>query len=1211
MLPSNRISRSEKNMRKTWKPVNFVTAVSSKHSPVAILEEDFSEVQREIIQLRKHGVKDWRKYFNAHIDLVKKLVNSIKITDVNTSAVRFHGAKTREDLINRLGSFFPEEILPHFIDELTNFAEGKTNFQIETVNQAFDGRMVQIIIYWSVVPGYEKDLSKVIVSIVDITDLKKAEQELKHKNELQEKVVVLGHELASSLELTNIYRIAEKHLKSMIGFDNFAIALINPINKLIVPEYVSLKGKNIEPKELLSLKSTTKTTNTGRAKAITTGKVVIENDVNNSKKSGSGTIGGESQKPQSSIYVPMIAERRVIGLLDLQSESSNAYSNDVGEWLSVVANQIGLAIQNARLHYEVLTELSERKKAEKQVRRNLAELELLYENALAVNQMLDPEKIVDSIIKTFGKYFAMHHALIMLKEEGKEMLKLVGSFGPGLKKNELLEFQKIQREKNIKVGQGISGWVIQTGEPLRVSDVTNNPNYIPSTSNIKSGLYVPIKIGHKILGSIAIESETADAYTERDERLLVTIASQTAIALENASLYQKVHKELAERKTVEKALRESQSRLQSILDNTSALVYIKDLQGKFILINNALARMVGIKSPEIIGKSPNALIRYPEAPLHAQNDRRVIEKGAPITFEENYTLNGVTNSFLSVKFPIFNDHGKIIALCGISSDITDQKTAEEQLRLLSYAVEQSPASVVIMDKRGNIEYVNKKFSQLTGFQLEDVMGKAQGFLDTGSKTKEELSTLWQAVLSGNEWQGEFQNRKKNGQFFWESSKISPVFDVNHNIQHIMEIREDITARKDAEFALRRMNIELEDRVKQRTEELHLANLSLEKASRLKDEFLANMSHELRTPLTGVLGLSEALQKGVYGDINEKQANILYTIEEGGKHLLNLINDILDLSKIEAGKMDLQPNIMSVDDVCQSSFRMVKQIATSKHQNLLLSVNPPGMAIFADPRRIKQILVNLLGNAVKFTPENGELGLEVTGNEKDDLITFTVWDQGIGISEEDIEKLFKPFVQLDSSLSRTYAGTGLGLSLAQRLAYMHGGEIKVTSKVNVGSRFSVSIPWQKARTIAVSQSATEINQTDTNKRRLEGFQAFSKLILLVEDNLINNDMLADFLRFNGYRVIPAYDGKRGMELITTMQPHLVLMDIQMPGITGLEAIKAIRAMQGNISKIPIFALTALAMPEDRQLCFEAGANEYMSKPVNLNELISLLNKYLER
>ena len=587
-----------------------------------------------------------------------------------------------------------------------------------------------------------------------------------------------------------------------------------------------------------------------------------------------------------------------------------------------------------------------------------------------------------------------------------------------------------------------------------------------------------------------------------------------------------------------------------------------------------------------------------------------MEKGAPITFEENHTLNGITNSFLAVKFPIRNEQGKIIALCGISSDITEQKTAEEQLRLLSYAVEQSPASVIIMNIKGEIEYTNNKFTQLSGYTLGEVIGKTQDFLDTGSKTKEELAILWRTVRSGNMWQGEFYNRKKNGEFFWESSKISPVFDTNHNIQHIMEIREDITARKAAELAIKKLNNELEDRVKQRTEELHMANLSLAKASRLKDEFLANMSHELRTPLTGVLGLSEALQKGVYGEINEKQVNILSTIEEGGKHLLNLINDILDLSKIEAGKMDLEPNVIYVDDVCQSSLRMVKQIATAKHQNVSLTVNPLGMVMYADARRIKQILVNLLGNAVKFTPENGELGLEVTGNEQDDLVTFTVWDRGIGISESDLEKLFQPFVQLDSSLSRTYAGTGLGLSLAQRLAYMHGGEIEVTSKVNEGSRFSVSIPWQKAKAVAIPQGNTVLEQTKVKTPQNELRPSTSKLILLVEDNLINNDMLADFLRFNGYQVIPAYDGKKGLEIVTEMLPHLILMDVQMPGITGLEAISAIRTMQGFAAKIPIFALTALAMPEDRQRCLDAGANEYLSKPVDLGQLLSLIKKYLE-
>ena len=552
-------------------------------SPVAILEEDFSEVQRTITQLKKRGVRNWQKYFTSHPDLVKKLVASVRITNVNDAAVHFHGAKTKEDLLDNLGRFFPTEILPHFVNELSSFAEGKTNFHIETVNKAFDGRMVQIIIYWSVAPGYEKDLSKVIVSIVDITDLKRIELALKRKNELQEKLVELGRELASSLDLPTIYRTAEKHLKNMVDYDNFAIILFDPVKKLMIPEYVSSDSKTLDPIDLPPLKYDPKTATAGRAKAIATGKVVIENDVERKRKASGGILVGSSQEPQSVIYIPMISERRVIGLLDLQSYSSNAFFDEVGEWLSVVANQIGLAIQNARLHHEVLTELSERKKAEKQIRRNLEELELLYENALAVNQLLDSEKIVDSTIKTFGKYFPMHNALIILKEEGKDTLKLSGSYGPGLKKNRLMEFQWIQKEKTIKIGQGVSGWVMRMGEPMRVADVTKNPNYIATAPNIKSGLYVPIKIGHYVLGSIAIESETPDAYTERDERLLVTIANQTAIALENASLYQKVQKELADRKTAEKALRESQGRLQSILDNTSALVYIKDLTGRYVL----------------------------------------------------------------------------------------------------------------------------------------------------------------------------------------------------------------------------------------------------------------------------------------------------------------------------------------------------------------------------------------------------------------------------------------------------------------------------------------------------------------------------------------------------------------------------------------------------------------------------------------------------
>ncbi len=252
--------------------------------------------------------------------------------------------------------------------------------------------------------------------------------------------------------------------------------------------------------------------------------------------------------------------------------------------------------------------------------------------------------------------------------------------------------------------------------------------------------------------------------------------------------------------------------------------------------------------------------------------------------------------------------------------------------------------------------------------------------------------------------------------------------------------------------------ELEQRVAGRTQALHIANAELRRANRLKDEFLAGMSHELRTPLNSILGLSESLQLGTYGQLNERQHTTLRYIEESGRHLLALINDILDVSKIEAGQMQLETGPVSVESVAQASLQFVRQSAFKKQIKVNLSIDSPLIPIEADERRLKQILVNLLNNAVKFTAEGGAIGLEVVADSDKQMTHFTVWDTGIGIAPEDMERLFQPFIQVDARLARSYTGTGLGLTLVQRMTEMHGGRVSVESEVGQGSRFIVSFPW---------------------------------------------------------------------------------------------------------------------------------------------------------
>jgi PAS domain S-box-containing protein len=397
--------------------------------------------------------------------------------------------------------------------------------------------------------------------------------------------------------------------------------------------------------------------------------------------------------------------------------------------------------------------------------------------------------------------------------------------------------------------------------------------------------------------------------------------------------------------------------------------------------------------------------------------------------------------------------------------------------------------------------------------------------------------------------------------------------------------------------------ELEQRVAERTAELTYANLELQRANHAKDEFLANMSHELRTPLNGILGMTELLKERMHGPLTERQERSLGLIEASGRHLLGLITDILDLSKIEAGKIELYPELVDVESICRSSLVFVTEVAVKKSIRVVFEQDPAARKINADPKRLKQILANLLSNAVKFTPANGRVSLTVKPDASSTALQFSVTDTGIGIAAEDLLKLFKPFVQIDSSLNRKHEGTGLGLALVSRLVELHGGAVEVTSELGQGSCFTVSLPWDRL----LSPSAELVDSLPafsqlagvSEKGAAAGDQG---LILVAEDNDTSIFVVSEYLRSRGYRVLVAMNGLETLMKARASLPDLILMDVQMPGMDGLEATRRIRAdADPRLARIPIIALTALAMPGDRERCFEAGANAYFSKPVSLQEL----------
>lgn len=530
---------------------------------------------------------------------------------------------------------------------------------------------------------------------------------------------------------------------------------------------------------------------------------------------------------------------------------------------------------------------------------------------------------------------------------------------------------------------------------------------------------------------------------------------------------------------------------------------------------------------------------------------------------------------------------------------TETTLRESQMRYRAL-FENANTGIFLITLDGHYLNVNQQAATMLGMRIEETIGlPAEHFIVAGEQI--DFCAQGQTLLTGTTIPiYECEVLREDSSPLPLEVNITLVRDGMGNPLYVQSIARDISRRRQIEDALHAERTQLTQRVAERTTELSIANSELMRNARLKDEFLATVSHELRTPLSVILTLSEALQEAIYGTVNEGQQKALQRIRKSGRHLLALINDILDISKIESGKLDLEIGPTSVQTICEDSLQMVQEAADAKRLTLMMALDPALTIIAADGRRLMQVLLNLLNNAIKFTPEGGTVELNVTGDPTTETVTFAVRDTGIGIRKEDLPRLFQPFVQLDSRLSRRYQGAGLGLALVYRLVKLHGGSVSVSSEPEEGSIFSVALPWQKGTQKIVYNVEKDVALHPEAVERSALDDPSMPLILVVEDHLVALEAMDAYLRANGYRVLAARTGVDAVALAREHQPHLILMDIQMPEMDGLEAIHSIRQLE-NMAQRPIIALTALAMPGDRERCLAAGATVYISKPISLRYL----------
>ncbi|MBM4054109.1 MAG: PAS domain S-box protein [Planctomycetes bacterium] len=632
------------------------------------------------------------------------------------------------------------------------------------------------------------------------------------------------------------------------------------------------------------------------------------------------------------------------------------------------------------------------------------------------------------------------------------------------------------------------------------------------------------------------------------------------------------------------------SKMVAIIDSAADGIIVINHHGTIEIFNKASEKLFGYQKKEVIGKNINILMPEPYRSKHDEYLAHYLKTGIKKVLATGGEFTGKRKD--GTLFPIDlaiseTRNGNQYTFTAIVRDVTTR------FRTLSHAMNQSSAAIFLTNPSGIIEYTNHKFLQLTGYSSAEISGKHTRILKSGLTSPEVYKDLWKAITSGNVWMGDLCNKKKNGELYWISTSISPIKNQSGEIIYFSSIAEDITLRKHAE------------------EELQKAKEAAESATIAKSEFLARMSHEIRTPMNAIIGMTEL---ALDTELTEEQRRYLTTIKSSSDSLLMLINDILDLSKIESGFMEIDFIHFSPKKIIENIIETMKFRAVAKGITLTYAIENNCLPdiLIGDPNRLRQILMNLIDNAIKFT-EKGSVLLSIKPHTNHDCcspghvfeVHFMVSDTGIGISKTHQKNLFEKFSQADTSITRKYGGTGLGLSISKSLVEMMGGKIWIESEKDKGSCFHFTVPFH------VPKNRENTKYFSSDPKKTPHFEKSHVKLLLVEDNTDNQYLAKTILEKAGYAVDIAANGKLAVEALQKIHYDLILMDIEMPELDGFSAAKEIRIREQNqgLTHIPIIALTAHALKGIREKCLEHGMDDCITKPMKKNTLLQIIHKWM--